>query len=661
MTLEVLLYTTAFVATMLGMLVAGYAFLFHRREFWKISEWEIMRRDVKTLEALRQQIVGVQAQLDALTAALADAQETLRRAATAKAFLDARPALEAERDALEKTLGELGEKTRAAIEEKAGLEQRRDQLMAEVANWNVQAEEAKKLVGRLDELAGKVRESETLLTQLAAQTALADAKLVDLGAKTKDMDAALAKAREALAAAVQQSAKAKMEAVINQSMVAELKKEKQTLEESIQRLRQLLDVIGQARSGEVVLRQSSFVSLVQDPPFKMPTHDKNADENAALRQLKSYVNETRGFDIPNRLLLAFHTALKTSDISCLTVMAGVSGTGKSRLPEMYARAMGIHFVTLAVEPRWDSPKDLLGFFNYVTNRYEATPMARALFQFGGRQDPNGIRSLAESPDLKQYMLMVLLDEMNLARIEYYFSEFLSKLEMRRAGSLDDQEHLRQVSMEVFAGYHGKAGQKDVKEPAIRLFADYNTLFVGTMNEDETTQSLSDKVIDRANVLHFGRPLQLRARTNGGALQDDRSGMLRRDRWTGWQRTVSEADHVDAVQTLSDLNTQLDILGRPFAHRTYQAMLQYIVNYPVDRALNPAGTARPLADQIAMRIMPKLRGLDLSQQRQALDAVGEIVGRVQDEPLAKAFQQAKDPQQNRSGFFLWRGLDWTYDG
>ncbi|MDD5706032.1 MAG: hypothetical protein PHR35_08910 [Kiritimatiellae bacterium] len=658
MTFEVLLYSTAFVATMLSVLVAGYAFLFHRREFWKIAEWETMRRDARTLEGLRQQVVTAQAQIDALSAALADANETLRRASSAKAFLDGRPTLEAERDALEKTLGDLAEKTRAAIEERAGLEQRRDQLTAELANWAAQAEETRKLAGRFEDLTHKVRDSEAQLSQLVAQTTEAQTKMQDLVTKAKGMEDALAKAKEALAITEQLAAKARMEAEVNQSMVGELKKEKQALEESIQRLRQLLDVVGQARSGEVVLRQSSFVSLVQDPPFEKPKQDTAAEESTALRQLKAYVKETKGFDIPDRMLLAFHTALKTSDISCLTVMAGVSGTGKSRLPEMYARAMGIHFVTLAVEPRWDSPKDLLGFFNYVTNRYEATPMARALFQFGGRQDPKGIRAIADTPDLRDYMLMILLDEMNLARIEYYFSEFLSKLEMRRAGSLDDREHLRQVSMEVFAGYQGKTGKDNFVEPAIRLFADYNTLFVGTMNEDETTQSLSDKVIDRANVLHFGRPLQLRARTNGGAQQQPRSAMLRRDRWVNWQRVVNEVDHTSARKTLSELNAQLDILGRPFAHRTFQAMLQYIANYPVDPALNPAGSARPLADQIAMRIMPKLRGLDLSQQRQALDAVGGIVNGVDDKALSNAFQQAKDPQQNRSGFFLWRGLDWT---
>jgi hypothetical protein len=85
----------------------------------------------------------------------------------------------------------------------------------------------------------------------------------------------------------------------------------------------------------------------------------------------------------DRTIRAFHTSLKINDISQMTVLAGVSGTGKSLLPRRYAEAMGLHFLQIAVEPRWDSPQDLLGFYNYVEKRYRSTDLARPIHRIDG--------------------------------------------------------------------------------------------------------------------------------------------------------------------------------------------------------------------------------------------------------------------------------------
>ena len=88
--------------------------------------------------------------------------------------------------------------------------------------------------------------------------------------------------------------------------------------------------------------------------------------------------EAQGLHFSRRVIRAFHTALKINDISPMTVLAGISGTGKSQLPRLYAEAMGIHFLQVPVQPRWDSPQDLMGFYNYIERRYRATDLARAL-------------------------------------------------------------------------------------------------------------------------------------------------------------------------------------------------------------------------------------------------------------------------------------------
>ena len=84
------------------------------------------------------------------------------------------------------------------------------------------------------------------------------------------------------------------------------------------------------------------------------------------------------------------------------------------------------------------------------------------------------------------MLIVLLDEMNLARTEYYFSNFLSRLELRRIVTNENEKANR------------KNAEITIDDNFGNLWVPNNVLFVGTMNEDESTQTLSDKVLDRAN-------------------------------------------------------------------------------------------------------------------------------------------------------------------
>ncbi len=388
------------------------------------------------------------------------------------------------------------------------------------------------------------------------------------------------------------------------------------------------------------LTAESFKSL-NNPVFQKVSTLADTDERMMLSGLAEYLEQS-GFDFSERLQMAFHTAVKTSDISCLTVMAGVSGTGKSALPRLYAKAMGINFLPIAVEPRWDSPHDLFGFFNYMENRFESTMLGRALVQF----DAFG----AQPGELKDQMLMVLLDEMNLARIEYYFSEFLSRLELRRDIDLNKPEDFQKVSTEIFSGSRDNENRA---EP-IRLFAGSNILFVGTMNEDESTQSLSDKVIDRANVLHFGRPKTLHnttERRDVAALPA--KGAITVDAWNNWQKTPNDGvinNYSTLIQHLASLNETLGDLGRPFAHRTYKAILQYVANYPTIKN----GYQRPLADQIAMRIMPKLRGLDLQDNHKAFQLLQSDIQKIGDDDLMNAFDTAcKSPQ----GFFQWKGIDW----
>ena len=184
--------------------------------------------------------------------------------------------------------------------------------------------------------------------------------------------------------------------------------------------------------------------------------------------------EDYGLHFNFRLLMAFHTSLKTAEWAPLSVLAGVSGTGKSELPRLYAHFGGLNFCPVAVQPNWDCQESLLGYFNTIENHFDATPLLNFLAQ---TQKP----AEGDYPGLLNAMNLVLLDEMNLAHPELYFADFLSKLELRRGTTRNDVPKI-QVKL--------GSGITPYQLPLRR-----NVLWVGTMNQDETTKSLSDKVLD----------------------------------------------------------------------------------------------------------------------------------------------------------------------
>jgi len=423
--------------------------------------------------------------------------------------------------------------------------------------------------------------------------------------------------------------------------VESLQDRKIDLDARVETLSDKLKTIGQ-------MPKEAFDSLNQPVFPKSENVRAKASEADGLKKLYQITADS-GYELPERLQNAFHTSLKASDISCLTVMAGVSGTGKSAFPKLYAQSMGIHFLPLAVEPRWDSPQDLFGFLNYMENRFESTTLGRSLIQF------NDSPFAGEHADMQDQLLIVLLDEMNLARIEYYFSEFLSKLEMRRNIDINHEPDYRMVSTEIYSGGREDKELGFERSDPLFLYAGRNVLFVGTMNEDETTQSLSDKVIDRANVLYFGKPDRLKNQKQT-IVPYDNWAPISFENWQSWYRepesnNIPEFETVDTL--LNDINSTLAEFGRPFGWRTYRAIMTYIANHPAV-TLNGADAMQPLSDQIAMRVMPKLRGLDLAEYESVFTRLRGQIQQINDDSLNDAFIKAS---QSAQGFFDWRGIKW----
>lgn len=356
-----------------------------------------------------------------------------------------------------------------------------------------------------------------------------------------------------------------------------------------------------------------------------------------------------GIKLNQRLLYSFHTALKTADWSPITVLAGVSGTGKSLLPEYYCRFGGIYFMSMAVQPDWDSPQSLFGYFNSVDNRFNATTLIRAMVQFS-----HAANQVTKESNLSDSMFIVLLDEMNLAHVELYFSDMLSKLERRR--NSDDE-----INVEIDLG----AGMQ--KYP---LELNDNILWVGTMNEDETTKSLSDKVLDRGNLLSFPRPKEFISRARASSVEA--ASMLPKQVWQSWldASVIEEEQFITRIDKykkgLEAVNEAMEFAGRALGHRVWQSIENYMANQPKVVAAIKAETLDAGACDLAMqeafeealvhKVIPKLRGIetDGETKTQCIDKIESVLfGSSGKDGLAPGLQaDFERARKNAYETFIW---------
>jgi hypothetical protein len=360
------------------------------------------------------------------------------------------------------------------------------------------------------------------------------------------------------------------------------------------------------RPAEVEARYKEIeLPYIKADKVRQPKKDETIDETTWLMGVGNAC-DNYGLHFHPRILKAFHTALKTAEWSPLTILAGVSGTGKSELPRLYSHFGGLIFEPLSVQPNWDSKESMLGFFNSIDNKFDAQPVLQFLAQSQKKwiertNDEEGY------PGLQDALCLILLDEMNLAHPELYFAEFLSKLELRRGMKGSDVPFLP-----VGVG----AGMPEYQLPLGR-----NVLWAGTMNQDETTKSLSDKVLDRSIIIHFPRPTELKRRLKLVPLDEKNRGpLLHKGSWQAWLvqgSSFSEDDIKPYKQFVERMNEALSVAGRAIGHRVWQSVEYYMANYPDVRTAQKSGDRNTLGsalhvafeDQLVQKIMPKLRGID----------------------------------------------------
>ena len=155
--------------------------------------------------------------------------------------------------------------------------------------------------------------------------------------------------------------------------------------------------------------------------------------------------------------------------SKILILEGISGTGKTSLPYSFSRYLGNPATLVSVQPSFRDRTELLGYFNEFSKRFNETEFLRALYEANYREDPS----------------FIVLDEMNLARIEYYFAEMLSVLEMP-----SKEEWVLDLVPTEWPG-------DPKKLQGGKIHVSDTMWFVGTANNDDSTFTITDKVYDRA--------------------------------------------------------------------------------------------------------------------------------------------------------------------
>jgi energy-coupling factor transporter ATP-binding protein EcfA2 len=260
---------------------------------------------------------------------------------------------------------------------------------------------------------------------------------------------------------------------------------------------------------------------------------------------------------------------------------------------------------ISVRPDWTDNRSMLGFYNPITETYQPTEILKLMLR--ASQDP-----------LKPYF--VILDEMNLAKVEHYFSDFLSCLESRRfngEGKVRSEELIIHDSAEELSYIDEDGNEYTIPK---RLEVPLNMYFTGTVNVDDTTYMFSPKVLDRANVIEFNELDMDNYQEiifNREPSSSDKGEYVKAadltfinyftDKGEYCLRLLKKGFNIELIQyyeKLKELNKILEDYHLHFGYRVIDEIMMYLT-YGYE--YNPEGTLIDMDLQVIQKILPKLYG------------------------------------------------------
>jgi 5-methylcytosine-specific restriction endonuclease McrBC GTP-binding regulatory subunit McrB len=205
--------------------------------------------------------------------------------------------------------------------------------------------------------------------------------------------------------------------------------------------------------------------------YSRPGYDKNLTLDGFCNDLRNYAASKLKlyYDISD--IRRFIAGMAVSKI---LILQGMSGTGKTSLAHAFGSFIENSSTVIPVQPMWKERTDLIGYYNEFTKRFNETLLLEKMYEANYSED----------------IYVTVLDEMNIARVEYYFAEFLSLLELP-----NPDERFLDVVPDMWPTDPEQLIDGRIKLPV-------NMWFIGTANNDDSTFAISDKVYDRAMVLNL---------------------------------------------------------------------------------------------------------------------------------------------------------------
>jgi MoxR-like ATPase len=310
-----------------------------------------------------------------------------------------------------------------------------------------------------------------------------------------------------------------------------------------------------------------------------------------LEHIETYI-EQKGFYFNKGEITNFYLSLKTKPF---VILAGISGTGKTQLPRLFAEAIGMtkdQVIQIPVRPDWTDASDLIGYTSLQGN-FISKPLTEAIIK-------------AKEDISKPHFF--ILDEMNLARVEHYFADFLSIIETR----------FRTKTNEVKTDFLLLKNQlKDANNAFLYddIYWPENLYLIGTVNMDETTYPFSRKVLDRANSIEMNT-VELdwidKQKQKVDKLKIFTNAYLKSEYIASIELTKTDKLQVEeALEMLKKMNKILEISNLHFAYRVRDEIIFYVLYAKKEQLLKPE---EAIDFQIMQKILPRVHGSSTRTQK-----------------------------------------------
>jgi hypothetical protein len=341
---------------------------------------------------------------------------------------------------------------------------------------------------------------------------------------------------------------------------------------------------------------SRFVKLIQvDKEYENAItniHMRDEDMINLKDLVKRFINFSAsklGLFYDRKIISAFFAGMATSKTM---ILEGISGTGKTSLPYAMGKFFGKNADIIAVQPSWRDRAEMVGYLNEFTKKFNETDFLRAIYESTYRDD----------------ICIIVLDEMNLARVEYYFAEFLSLMEMP-----DSDQWWVDIVPDNQPGdpKHFKNG---------KILLPQNVWFVGTANKDDSTFTITDKVYDRATPIEINTKSSYidAPQTEGITFSNDYLQELFR---------VANKDHALSIKALENLEKLDNFITQnfkvTFGNRIMKQIRAFVPVYVACGGTEYEG----LDYMVARKIFRKFESLNLPFLQNEINELSTLIDRL----------------------------------